>query len=107
MKRIPKSFTLGGFTFTVKLVTAEELQKQSKLAGVEDGEAYGLCVPDTLTIYLLGATKRLNKAVRLQTFWHEFYHAFLWVIGHRDSDNEKVVDACGHHMKQFFDTVQF
>lgn len=100
MKRIPKSFQLGGHTFTVKLVSDEEMHL---LAGKP---AYGLFVPDELTIYLVRPSRKLKKSVVLQTFWHEFFHAMFWVANHRWSD-EKLVDQCGHLTHQMLTTATF
>jgi len=102
MKRIPKSFQLGGHTFQVKLVEDEE--EMMEITGVP---AYGVFIPDRLTIYLLPVSKTLKKSVVIQTFWHEWSHALLWTLGHKDWTNEKVVDQMGHLVKQFNDTATF
>lgn len=100
MKRIPASFQLGGHTFIVKTVSEEEMFARS------GKPAYGLFVPDELAIYVLPASRKLKKSVILQTFWHEFFHAALWIANHRWTD-EKLVDQCGHLLHQFFATAKF
>jgi len=101
MKRIPKSFQLGGHTFTVKLITEEAMLE--KTGGKP---AYGLFLPDELAIYLLEPSRRLKKSVVLQTFWHEFFHAMFWVANHQWT-NEKLVDQCGHLTYQMLSTSKF
>jgi hypothetical protein len=99
MKKIPESFTLGSFTFKVHVVSEEEMSK------VLDGyQAYGVLLTDQLTIYLQKPDRKLKKSIVMQTFWHEFSHAVLWVMNHKDYSNEKVVDQLGHMLKQFHDT---
>ena len=101
MKRIPKSFQLGGHNFAVRYVDEEGMLAKSN--GVP---AYGLFVPDELTIYLLQGSRKLKKSVVIQTFWHEFFHAMFWVANHQWL-NEKLVDQCGHLVHQFFATAEF
>ncbi len=99
MKKIPSSFALGSFTFKVHVVPEDEL---NKILGGE--QAYGVFFPERLAIYLQEPTRKLKKAVIMQTFWHEFAHAVMWVMNHKDYSNEKVVDQLGHMLKQFHDT---
>lgn len=101
MKRIPKSFSLGGHTFTVTMVDEDVMLELTK-----GYPAYGLFVPDSLAIYLLKPGKTLKREVILQTFWHEWYHAMFWVANHKWG-NEKLVDQCGHLTHQFFQTAKF
>lgn len=101
MKRIPKSFQLGGHTFTVKMVEEEEMLRRTG-----DQEAYGLFVPDELSVYLLKPSRKLKRSLVLQTFWHEFYHAMFWVANH-DWTNEALVDQCGHLTHQMLTTAKF
>lgn len=101
MKRLPKSFSLGGNKFTVKTVTPEQMLK---LCG--GTEAYGLFVPDQCAIYIMVDGRKIKKSVVMQTFWHEFSHALLWSMSHKDYANEKVVDHMGHMLKQLYDTVE-
>lgn len=100
MKRIPKSFGLAGHRFTVKFIDEEEMVS---LAGKP---AYGLFVNDTLTIYLLPASRTLKKSVVLQTFYHELFHAIFWIANHRWGD-EKLVDQCGHLLHQAITSAEF
>lgn len=100
MKRIPKAFTIGSHRFTVEYKTPRQL---AEFAGAE---AYGVFVPDRLALYLEKPSRRLKRSVVVQTFWHEFSHALLWVLSHKDYNNEKVVDALGHALKQFHDTAE-
>lgn len=100
MKRVPTSFQLGGHTFIVKLVSEDELNERA------GAPAYGLFVPDELTIYLQKPTRRLKRSLVLQTFWHEFFHAMFWVANHQWT-NEKLVDQCGHLLHQMLSTVKF
>lgn len=99
MKKIPSSFTLGSFTFKVHVVPEDELNQHT------DGDCcYGVFIPEQLAIYLQEPKGKLERAVIMQTFWHEMAHALLWVINHKDYSNEKVVDQMGHMLKQFHDT---
>lgn len=102
MKRIPSSYQMGGHTFTVQYVEDEE----EMLAITGGHPAYGVFIPDRLSIFLLPPSRKLKKSVVIQTFWHEWAHCLLWVMGHRDWTNEKVVDPMGHLLKQFNDTAK-
>ena len=102
MKRIPKSFQIGAHTYTVKMVDEEEMAEVT-----DDRDCYGMFDSDTLTIYLLKPSRKLKRSVVLQTFWHEFSHALLWTMNHKDFTNETFVDAMGHHLKQANDTFKF
>lgn len=101
MKRIPKSFRIGSHKFEVVRLPSEQLDA---LAGTS---VYALFVPDRLTVYVQEKSKSIKQSVLLQSFWHEYGHAVLWVMNHRDWTNEKVVDQLGHHLKQFHETVEF
>jgi len=100
MRRIPESFQCGSLTFTVKRVSAEELEKR---AGTP---AYGLILYDSQEIYIQKAGKGCSVALAWQSFFHEYAHALLWVMNHRDKCNEKVVDQLGHALKQLHDTAR-
>lgn len=100
VRRIPKAFTIGSHRFTVEYKTAEQLEE------IMGFEAYGVFVPGRLAIYLEKPHKRLKRSVVVQTFWHEFAHALLWVINHKDYPNDTVVDALGHALKQFHDSAE-
>lgn len=102
MKRIPSSFQIGSHRFTVKRVSEEEMLQK---CGGE--EAYGLFLPDTLTIYVVKSSRKLKHSIAIHTFWHEFSHALLWTLSHKDYNNEKTVDLMGHALKQFHDTAEF
>jgi hypothetical protein len=99
--KIPSSFTLGGHTFTVEMISGSRLKK---LAGQE---ALGLTIFQELKVYVHNPTRSVSRSVVEQTFWHEYGHCILWVMGHQDYDNEDVVDRFGHLMKQYHDTVQY
>ncbi len=97
MKRIPKSFQLGGYTVTVRQVDARLLEQ---LAGEP---CYGLFLPDELSIYLSKPTRALKASVVLQTFFHEMFHAFCWAANHMQDNEEaeeRLVDQFGHFLHQ-------
>lgn len=102
MKKIPKSFKLGGHTFKVTMVTDEEMQAKCRAAGYDKGEtdAYGLFMPDRLQIFIQKPDRKLRYSVCLQTFWHEFGHALLWVMDDKRQTDEKYVDQLGHYFHQ-------
>jgi hypothetical protein len=102
VKRIPTSFQLGAYTIQVKLLDAEAME--AKTGGLE---VYGLFAPEELTIYLEKPSRSLKKAIIVQTFWHEYFHAMFWVAGHKDQYNEQVVDRCGHLTYQMITTAKF
>ncbi len=81
------------------------MEEMVRLTGGQ--EAYGYFHPDTLSIYILAPTRKLKSSVVMQSFWHEFAHACLWVAHHKAYTDEKLVDSLGHQMKQFHDTVEF
>lgn len=101
MKRIPKSFRIGSHKFDVVRLPSEKLDE---LAGTS---VYAFFMPDRLTIFVQAKSKSIKQSVLLQSFWHEYSHAVLWVMNHKDYTNEKVVDQLGHCLKQFHDTVEF
>lgn len=100
MKRIPKSFGLAGQRFDVKFVDDEEMERRA------GAPAYGLFVPDELTIYLVRPRRALKRSVILQTFYHELFHAIFWVANHKWTD-EKLVDQCGHLLHQAVMTAEY
>lgn len=100
MRRIPESFQCGSLTFKVRRVSSEELEK---LAGTP---AYGVILYDSQEIFIQKAGKTCSAALAWQSFFHEYAHALLWVMNHRDKTNEKVVDQLGHVLKQFHDTAR-
>lgn len=101
MKRLPKNFQLGSHTFNVKRLAPKEMLRKC-----EGEEAYGLFVPDELMIYVI-KSPTIKASVIMQTFWHEFAHAALWVMNHDDYANETVVDALGHAIHQATSSFQF
>jgi hypothetical protein len=100
VKRIPSRFTIGSLTFKVTRATAEEIEKRAGQA------AYGLFLPDSQEILVHKAGRGCSAELARQTFFHEAGHAILWVMGHKDYKNEKVVDQLGHVLKQFADTAK-
>lgn len=100
MKRIPKAFWLAGHRFSVLLVDGEELERRA------GKPAYGLFVPDELTIYLHRPSKKLKTSIVLQTFYHELFHALFWVANHQWG-NEKLVDQCGHLLHQAVTSAEY
>jgi len=98
VKRIPKSFALGSHKFEVKRADAATLERMF------GRPCYALFYPDQLTIYVQTKDKTIKQSVLLQTFYHELAHAMLWVMGHKDWANEKVVEQFGHLLKQFGDS---
>lgn len=101
MKRVPKSFTLAGHRFSVEYIDEETMLRKS--GGIP---AYGLFVPDQLTIFLLTPGRKLKRSVVLQTFFHELFHAMFWVANHKWLD-EKLVDQCGHLLHQVVTTAEY
>lgn len=101
MKRVPKAFMLAGHRFTVTFVDGETMRKKS--GGID---AYGLFIPNELTILLLTPGRHLKKSVILQTFYHELFHAIFWIANHRWND-EKLVDQCGHLLHQVAMTAEY
>lgn len=101
MKRVPKSFVIGAFTFTVVRASKESLEQ---IAGQP---VYAVFLPELLQIFVVKKTPRIQQSVILQSFWHEFGHAVLWCMNHRDWKNERTVDQLGHNLAQFHATVKF
>jgi hypothetical protein len=101
MQRIPKSFQLGCYTFTVKWMSNEAIEK---FAG---GECWGCIDRSSLLIVLNKSLLQKPHEFRLQTFNHELAHAMLWVANSRDWGKEKVVDAVGHLLVQSESTAKY
>lgn len=102
MRRLPKSFELGGNRWTVELLTEEQMETRAA-----DTDCYGLCEYDRLRISVRKPTRELKASIVLQSFWHEFAHALLWTLQHKGHKNEKLVDAMGHALKQAHDSFIF
>lgn len=110
MRHLPKSFTLGGHTFTVKLISTAEMAKRIKeYYGEydEDDSAYGLFIPDEETIYLLKPSRKLKLSVIFGAFWHEYAHAQLWVMGDDRWMDEEYVQNMGRLLHQAHNTFTF
>lgn len=99
MKRIPRSFDLGGTGWKVEW--SDTLLTEHK--------CYGLTHFDTNTIVLqrpIRGQYRMQNVV--QTFWHEYFHAAFMTLNHRKlATDEKLVDQMGHLQAQFFNTAEF
>lgn len=100
MRRIPKSFMLGGSQWSVVMVSPEEMEK---IAGEE---AYGHFDSDILTIHLVKPSRTFKRSNVLQAFYHELFHAIFYVANHR-WDDEKLVDQCGNLLHQVVATAEF
>lgn len=100
MKRIPRAFMLAGHRFTVEYVSEKEMEEAA------GQPAYGLFLPNRLSILLLHPSRRLKRSVILQTFYHELFHAIFWVANHQ-WQNEKLVDQCGHLLHQAITSSEF
>lgn len=95
--KIPSAVTLGSHRFTVRRVSAESL---ARVAGCP---AYGVFLPESQEILVIAQGQRRqgpSASLCAQTYYHELAHAMLWVLGHKDFANEKVVDQLGHLLKQ-------
>ncbi len=90
MDRIPKSFNLGPYKITVKVLPEGKLNERAGQS------VYGLWVPGELTIYLREPSATMLPEVHLGTFWHEYFHALYWCLGRLDEcEDEILVDQCG------------
>lgn len=98
--RIPKSFMLGGQTFTVEYV--------SELGQSQD--ALGICAPDRGTILLQNTQPGyIMSGGRLeQTYLHELTHAILHTMAESDLyGNEKFVDVFATFLHQALTSAKF
>jgi hypothetical protein len=97
MKFIPSTFQLAGQTWTVSYDPGL----------IDKHDAYGHCIPDELRIILMPPSRQLKKAVVLQAFWHEAFHAIFYTLDQqRLAHNEKLVDQCGHMVHQIITTAK-
>jgi hypothetical protein len=80
---LPKSFSLVGGKWTVKMV--------------KDMTDLGRCDPAVFTIYI---KEGLNPLYAEQVFYHELTHAVLFSMGRNDHD-EVFVDSFGALLHQF------
>jgi hypothetical protein len=87
--RIPKSFELGGMTWTVELI--------------EDLGDLGRCMRDIQTIHV---KKNEKVQTREQAFCHELVHAIKFTLGD-DAHDEKEVDVFGTMFHQFLKTAKY
>ncbi len=97
--RIPTTFQLGAHTYRVREVSEEEITRRCN-----GRPAYAVFFPDTQEILVEKRRRGLSESLRRQSFMHELGHALLWTANSRDYDNERVVDAVGHALLQYFQT---
>jgi len=98
MKRIPKTFVLGGNEWKVEW--SDTLLK--------DHKAYGVTHYDTNTIMLQRPSKKLKMQVVRQVFWHEWFHAAFMTLNRlKLAGDEPLVDQMGHLAAQFFNTATY
>ncbi|MEM7200265.1 MAG: hypothetical protein AAF628_08380 [Planctomycetota bacterium] len=100
MRSVPKSFELLGHEITVEF-------RDDLLA---EKEAWGMCHFQSGLIELQAPLRelRVTKAHVLATFWHEFFHMALYLLGRTDMAlDEELVDQLGQAMLQFHKTKQF
>lgn len=111
MKRIPKGFQMGPHRVTVTLVSEAEMRAAFEATNGPLGRRpvpAGLTVFEEYKIYVLKVHKGFPKGAQMQTFWHEYFHMLLWVVGReRLSRDETLVDTCGSMQLQAFQTAEF
>lgn len=99
MKRVPKSFELGGNRWTV--TWSDTLLK--------DHGCYGVTHYDTNSIVMQRPIRgKYTMQNVMQVFWHEWFHAAFMTLNHlKLSKDEKLVDQLGHLTAQFFKSAEF
>lgn len=101
--KIPSAVTLGSHRFTIRRVSGEAL---ARVAGCP---AYGVFLPESQEILVIEQSSRRHgpsASLCTQTYFHELAHAMMWVLGHKDYSNEKVIDQLGHLLKQSHETAE-
>lgn len=88
--RIPKTFSLGGFTYTVERVDSLD-------------DEYAHIDPEIQTVRLLKARRSgPNAAFMGQAFCHELAHGCLLHMGRADLyEDEELVDGIGQMLYQY------
>lgn len=96
--RIPKSFDIGGQTFTVKL--DPNLAKREKLLG---------CIHYGTTDIVLQSVKRdvLSRRVSEEVFIHELVHALFDKTLDDESHTEATVSAFAGYLHQALTTMEY
>jgi hypothetical protein len=92
--KFPKSFELGGFTFTVKWVSNKQIRKEA------GGDCWGYSQPAAGTIVLNKRMLKYQPFLAEQTFNHELMHCILWVVKTELWKDEALVDGIGHALLQ-------
>ena len=110
--RIPKSFTLGPHTITVRIVSPEKMQKVIESIAdpddtVEDGKAWGLFIRGENAMYIQEVGKGFCKQQQLHSFWHEYFHALFYALNLECATDEVTVDQCGLLMLQAQQTMKY
>lgn len=94
VRTLPITFDCGGHTVTV-----------TRKAEVDNGDSYGLCLPERQEIEVQRPKPGITADFLLQTFCHELVHYILHQMGEeRLYHNERFVDGFGHLLHQFFKT---
>ena len=94
MFKIPKSFTLGGITYSVNFVP--EVDNNPAINGMTFLDKNRIEIRADLT-----------KDLKCQVFCHELTHAILGIMGEKElNDNEKHVDLVGTFLHQALKTMQ-
>ena len=87
--RIPKSFELGGTTWTV--------------TQVKNLDNLGVCQRDVNTILI---RENAPRSIKEQTFCHELTHAIKFTLG-EDNHDEQKVDVFATFLHQFLNTARY
>lgn len=97
MKKIPKTFTLGGQDFTVSY---GKVESEGNLGHTE-------FLHNKIVVKSHYNGKPFNKQQQEQCFYHELTHAILGVMNeHELNSNEQFVDVFGQFLYQFMKTAK-
>ncbi len=95
MKRLPKSFQVGPHEISVKVVSKSEME------ALDDTIPLGFWERDQNVMYIQKAHRGMPLTVQLHTFWHEFTHCQLELLGYDElSEDEAFVDQMASVLTQ-------
>lgn len=94
MSKFPKTFEIGGVTYTVSWVSNKRMTK------ITGNDSWGASQPAAGKIWLNKRLRKYNADLADQTFLHEVMHCVLWVVNAELWKDERLVDGIAHALLQ-------
>ena len=102
MNKIPKSFELGGCTYTVEVT-------DNRPEGVKNTITGEICYSSsTIKIYKNHVGYECTEDYKLLSFYHELIHGILTAMGKSEmNDDEGFIESFANFLHQFMKTVKY